>query len=97
MAPTDPRYLEMTDEDIQLEFEASLAYHGEKLKTCPKCGKETHRRECPACEIKLTGDKVVDDVVSRIESGEDIEDLDAFLRPGGKSEEFEPVKPGEMT
>lgn len=87
----------MTDQDILIEFEAYLAFNGEPLKTCPKCGIETHRRECPGCEIKLTGDRQMDAVMADIEAGADIDDLDTLLRPGKKpNEEFEPVKPGDL-
>jgi hypothetical protein len=80
-----------------LEFEADLAFHGEVLKTCPRCGIQTHRRQCPECEIKLTGDAEMDQVMADIEAGKEVEDLDALLRPGRKpDEQFEPVKPGEM-
>lgn len=84
----------MTEEDILVEFEADMAFSGEPLKSCPKCGTETHRKACPQCEIALTGDQKIDEAVLLAESGEDV-DLDALLRPG-KKEEMVPVNPWEV-
>lgn len=95
LAPTDPRYLAMTDEDLALEFEAHLAFEGEPLKTCPQCGVETHRPQCPTCKtpdgeaMSLTGDSVMDEAFTKIKQGENI-DLEKIIRGG-----FVPVAPGE--
>lgn len=91
LPPTDPRFLAMTDWDIAIEYEAHLAASGEPLKTCPRCGEQTHRAHCSSCKLpdgqplQLTGDSAMDDAISRIEAGEDV-DLDQLLRGG-----FEPV------
>lgn len=83
----------MTDEEISIEFEARLAFSGEPLKTCPLCGLETHRQQCPTCTmpdgepVNLSGDIVIDEAQVMIESGADIEDLDSLLRYG-----FAPVE-----
>ena len=93
LAPTDPRYLEMTDEGILLERELDLAYEGKSLKTCSTCGYQTHMETCPECITsdgsakELFADEVADDAFTRMENGEEI-DLEAVLR----GEEFEPVK-----
>ena len=84
----------MTDEDILLEYELYLVSRGKKLKTCPRCGIKTHRSACPVCEtdgvpLPLTGDTEMDDLVSQIEQGADI-DLNDLLKPGN----FEPVPRG---
>lgn len=69
-----------------------LAAEGEPLKTCPKCSKQTHRTYCTVCKtpegepLPLSGDTRMDDAIARIEAGEEIEDLEAFLRGS-----FEPV------
>jgi len=86
----------MTDEDIVLEYEYELMESGELLKTCPRCETKTHRKYCAECMVDgeplpLTGDKLADDVRSRIAAGEEL-DLNEIFRvtPGG----FEPVPRG---
>lgn len=93
LAPTDPRYLEMTDEEILLERETELAFDGKPLKACA-CGYQTHMDACPQCvsddgEAKeLFGDHDVDDMFAKMEAGEDV-DIESILR----GEQFEPVVP----
>jgi hypothetical protein len=76
----------MTDFDILIEYEAQLANAGEPIKTCPKCGIETHRVQCPDCKnpdgtnISLSGDSEMDDLQTRIEAGEEIENFEELLR-----------------
>lgn len=80
---------------MALEFEAHLAYEGEALKTCPRCGIETHRPQCPTCKtpdgqaLPLTGDSAMDAAFTSIAQGEEI-DLEKIIRGG-----FVPVTPGE--
>lgn len=82
----------MSDAEILMEYEACLAFDGELLKECPECGRETHRKNCPDCTdsdgepLPISGDTGFDKALKRLESGEEIEDFDAFLK-----EEFEPV------
>ena len=79
MPPTDPRYLSMTDEDIIYEYECWLVYNGEDIKTCPRCGTKTHKTGCVTCKnqdgepLPLTGDDVMDDIISRLERGEELD------------------------
>jgi len=80
--------LAMTDEDILLEYEAVLAYSGEELKECPKCGLKTHRKHCTGCKVndeplQLTGDALGDELAACMEAGENL-DIEAFIRSGGK-------------
>ena len=97
LPPTDPRYLDMTIDGIVQEYELDLASSGEPLKTCPKCDWKTYRRECPACKLpdgtplSLSGNSQIDDVQARLESGEEIEDLESILRAG-----FAPVPRGAI-
>lgn len=86
LPPTDPRYQSITDEEILLEYELHLVAQGHQIKECPRCGIKTHRSTCPTCEtdgapLPLTGDTEMDDVISRIEAGEDI-DLNELMKPG---------------
>ncbi|HAR45832.1 MAG TPA: hypothetical protein DCS05_06580, partial [Nitrospiraceae bacterium] len=68
LPPTDPRYLQMTDEEMALEYELDLVQRGESLKCCPRCKTKTHQRTCPNCELndgkpmELTGDELADDI-----------------------------------
>lgn len=82
LPPHDPRYTAMTDEEISLEYELHLAADGKRLHECTNCGMETHRDECPCCTATVSGDKVIDDVFSKIAAGEhvDPQQLDALLR-----------------
>lgn len=90
LPPTDPRYLEMTDEGIVLEHEAFLAFRGEPLKTCVRCGAQTHRKHCPnpQCrsakgeEYPLTGDADMDALNARAADGEELtpEEIERALR-----------------
>jgi len=96
LPPNDPLFLAITDEEIALEYEYDLMAQGEKLKTCPRCEGKTHQRWCPVCTIDgkpllLTGDRLADEVQSRIAAGEEL-DLNEIFRvtPGG----FEPVPRG---
>lgn len=85
----------MTDEEVLLEYEAHLAYEGEQLKTCPRCGIETHRPQCPTCKtpdgqaLPLTGDSAMDEAYAKIKQGEEV-DLEQIIRGG-----FVPVAPWE--
>lgn len=85
LTPNDQRYLDMTDEDIALEYEADLAFNGETLKQCFQCEAETHRQHCPTCKnpdgtpVSLSGDTNFDDAVAKMESGEDV-DIEQLLR-----------------
>lgn len=83
----------MTDEEIMLEYEMSLVAEGKQMKVCPRCGIKTHRAACPVCTtdgtpLPLTGDGEMDDMISRLEKGEDI-DLNDFINSS-----FEPVPRG---
>lgn len=89
LPPLDVRFTSMTTEEIAVEYEMFLAAKGDALKTCFTCGQTTHRSQCPGCGLELTGDKAVDDVINRMERGEDF-DLDAALR----GEQWEPVQLG---
>jgi hypothetical protein len=86
----------MTDEEIAVEYEAYLAFTGEQKKECPKCKRETFRENCPHCvldngeAILLTGDHKIDDVLSKLEAGEKIDNLEEILRGG-----FQPVSRGK--
>jgi len=76
-----------------LEYEMSLVAEGKHRKTCPRCGIETHRSTCPVCTtdgtpLPLTGEDDMDQMISRLENGEDI-DLDELLNCN-----FEPVPRG---
>lgn len=82
LPPEDPRYLNMTDEGIALEYEMFLATEGKSLKECFKCNCTTHRDSCPICETEITGDAKVDEAFERIDKGEDV-NLDEVLRGGG--------------
>lgn len=89
----------MTEDEIILEYEAHLAYEGEALKKCPRCDAETHRKQCPYCDVALSGDKEADDLFDRIEKGEDVDlsvlggkKAEASLIEAVKREGFEPVK-----
>jgi hypothetical protein len=74
---------------------------GEKLKTCPRCEGKTHQRWCPVCTIDgeplpLTGDRLADEVQSKIAAGEMV-DLDAMFaskKAAPKQGEFVPVPRG---
>jgi len=90
LAPTDPVYLAMTEEEMVIELEAVMAAKGEARKECPDCAVETFLTVCPECGLKLSGDKVMDDVLRRLEAGEDV-DLDEELR----GESFAPVELNE--
>lgn len=76
----------MTDEEIALEYEMHLAAEGKTLKECFKCGCNTHRDQCPMCDIEISGDAEVDSVFERIEAGEEV-NLDELLR----GDSWEPV------
>jgi hypothetical protein len=82
----------MTDEEICLEYETSLASDGNPLSTCHKCGLITHRSNCPVCvgsdgePISLSGDNVMDKAAAMSADGEEF-DLEHALRYG----EFIPV------
>ena len=94
LSPLDPRYLDMTEEGIVVEYEAMLCSEGEELKTCPYCNKQTYRKNCPYCKrgvVALTGDPLVDDLFARIEAGEDV-DLD--LLRSNQPDTFEIITPG---
>jgi hypothetical protein len=87
----------MTDEGIRIEYEADLAWRGETLKTCPQCGVETHRTQCPHCIVDgealvISGDPVLDKAMAAVQAGEkiDMKALEEALRGG-----FEKVIPGE--
>lgn len=69
----DTRYISITDEEISLEYEMTLAVEGKSLKTCFICEMTTHRDKCPTCDIELSGDAKVDDIFARIEAGEKID------------------------
>ena len=82
----------MTDEEIAIEYEASFAFAGEKLKTCPRCEQQTNQPACPHCStegepMNLTGDGPMDKALYDIEQGKEI-DLEAIARQG-----FIPVDP----
>jgi len=77
----------MSDDDIALEYEMTLAAEGKTLKECFNCGCTTHRDSCPMCEHEISGDAEVDAVFDRIEKGEEV-NLDELLRGGG----WEPVQ-----
>ena len=79
LPPTDPRFLAMTDEEIMLEYEMEMIEQGEKLKTCPKCEIDTHRPQCPECGMTITGDQLADEIMERMEAGEDL-DLTAIFK-----------------
>lgn len=95
LAPTDRRFLSMTDDDIRLEYEACLAYEGEPLKTCPNCETKTHRKHCIKCvsesgqPLPLTGDSAIDQAMADIEAGKEV-DLEKLLRG-----DFETVSKGK--
>jgi len=83
----------MTDESIQIEYEAYLCVAGEKLKVCPTCKLETYQRRCPVCNKgELTGDQVIDDIFEKLQNGEKV-DMNRLRGP--ITDEFEPVVPGE--
>ena len=82
----DPRFTSITDEEIALEYEMSLAAGGKSLKTCFTCETTTHRDKCPSCDIELSGDAEIDDIFARIEAGEEI-DLNKALY----GDKWEPV------
>lgn len=63
-----------------------LASEGKSLKTCFKCGYQTHRDQCPECGIEISGDQTIDQIFERIEAGEDV-DLEQEL----KGDQWEPV------
>ena len=69
----------MTDEDIIYEYECWLVYNGEAIKTCPQCETKTHKTGCITCKnqdgepLSLTGDDVMDDIISKIERGEKVD------------------------
>lgn len=94
---TDPRFLSMTVDDIVVEYEAHLAFSGEVLKECPRCGFETHRTSCPYCTVEdkpmeLTGDKLMDEAKAKMEEGVlDMQELEKAMRAG-----FERVLPEEV-
>lgn len=96
LAPTDPRYLAMTDEEIGLEYEMHLCASGEVRKTCHKCGLETFRKSCPRCNdsSSLTGDPVIDSIAERIAAGE-VVDLETELRKP-LSDAFVPITPDDI-
>lgn len=89
LPPTDPRFLNLTEEELLLEYEIWLADRGKTLKTCHTCGYQTHRDFCPDCDKARSGDAVEDDILERIEAGEEV-DLDKALRGDG----WEPVEGG---
>lgn len=93
LAPTDPRYLEMTERDILIEYEAHMATEGEPLKTCFECGRQTHGKHCLACGVELTGDKKFDEVMKAVEEGKEV-DIEAALRAPVEEDEFVPVERG---
>ena len=106
LPPTDPRYLQMTDEEMALEYELDLVQRGESLKCCPRCKTKTHQRTCPNCELndgkpmELTGDELADDIKAKMAEGEEL-DLDAIFNPSRadkaephRADEFEPVPRG---
>ena len=96
LPPNDPRFLSISEKEIYVEYEAYLAFAGGKLKACFSCGVKTHANECHTCTdsegnpLPITGDKVVDSIIARAESGENI-DFNELL----KIEKFETVIPGE--
>lgn len=84
----------MTDEEINLEYEMYLVAEGKAMKTCPRCGLQTHRSTCPVCEtdgtpLPLTGDSEMDAMISEMEQGKKI-DLNELFKSGN----FEPVPRG---
>jgi len=79
LPPTDPRYLNITDAEILLEYEMVLASEGKSLKECFNCSTTTHREQCPTCGVEISGDAEVDAVFEKVEKGEEV-DLDALLR-----------------
>lgn len=87
LPPTDPRYLNMTDEDIALEYEMMLAADGKTLKECFNCNCTTHRDTCPMCGVEISGDAEVDAIFDRMDRGETI-NLEEMLR----GEKWEPVQ-----
>lgn len=83
----DERYLLVTDEEIAIDYEATLSFKGETLKQCFHCDNETFSSICPVCksngvERELTGDKVADDVLARLHAGEDVDLEKAFQLKG---------------
>jgi len=70
----------MTDEEIMLEYEMEMIEQGEKKKTCPKCQIDTHRQQCPECGMMITGDQLADEIMERMEAGEEL-DLNAIFKP----------------
>jgi hypothetical protein len=79
----DERYLSITDEEIAIDYEASLSFKGEDLKECSYCHNETFSSVCPVCKIdgverELTGDMVADNVLERLKAGEDVDLEEAF-------------------
>jgi DNA repair exonuclease SbcCD ATPase subunit len=87
----------MTDDDLIIEFEAIMAFAGEKLKICP-CGMETHAETCPVCGCKLSGDTLADAIRQKVEAGEDVDldQLDPRLAKKPGADTFIPVLPGEL-
>jgi len=63
-----------------LEYEMEMIEQGEKLKTCPKCQLDTHRQQCPECGMMITGDQLADEIMERMEAGEEL-DLNAIFKP----------------
>ncbi|KAA0888769.1 hypothetical protein [Oryzomonas rubra] len=77
----------MTDEEITLEYEMHLAADGKSLKTCFKCGYKTYRDQCPECGVEISSDSTADEILERLENGEDI-DLEEILR----GDQWKPVE-----
>lgn len=84
LAPTDSRYLDMTDEGIRLEYEMFLADRGKPLFVCP-CGIETHEAACPACEgkVPVDDDEAMLRLIEKIQSGEAV-DIEAEIKKTGE-------------
>lgn len=75
------RYLTMSDEDMLLEYELSLALEGKKYKQCYKCSASTYQESCPFCGIQISDDSIADEAFAKIANGEYV-DLDTVLRSG---------------
>ena len=69
VSPKSQEYLQMTELEIEIEFESYLCSKGEKIKKCV-CGQKTFQKICPSCgkEI-LTSDEDFNDTFDKIVNG----------------------------
>jgi hypothetical protein len=87
----DPRFEATSIQEMLLEHEAYLCFLGEEKKHCPKCERDTFRKECPYCGeegVSLTGDEDMDEMTRKIMKGEKVDFSEFF------NDKFEEVKPG---